>query len=299
MAKKLVEPTSLDELNVIEMARVIGNYREQNISYDKLKNWVIAAGNKMNISESELISDLPDNWFIDTWGYVARLYLLGLLNLPSNLSKLNIAIVDMVSKTKSLKSQTTTKISPMNIVKDQVEDFYDTIKSNLDNPNLNIINAVMAMDFSNVHIKQLINLLPDCKSKEELELHLEKNITKRNRKKKTKSKEDQCKLFKYMKTFDGIEGYEPENIVGSNCVVVYHTQKKTITFYIGKKLGVNRSMIIGFDEEQSGEYKLKNKEDLVCKGKVRINGVLQSYEKEVKSIPTGRVSDKMIIIGVY
>ncbi len=299
--KKLVEPENLNESNVLEFAKVIGEYRSQNIDTQLQKQWIVEAANKLQFKESEVILDIPDNWYIDTWGYVSRLYNIGLLKDLSNINKLNLAIQNMIDKVKMIEKETKPKQSPMELVKEQVAEFYNTIFPVLNNPDFDIVNATMTMQLSNTHIRQLINIMDDCIHKDKLVDYLDnaKDKDKKTRKKKTVSKEDKCKLFTCLDKYDGIDGYKGEDVIGASCVAVYHTQKKTITFYHGKKLNVHRSMIIDFDKDLSGEYKLKDKDHLNIKGKVRMMGIYNSfYQTEVKNEPTGRVSDKMIIIGV-
>lgn len=304
MAKnEIFDAQRLNEANPMEVARAIGEYRRQNISFTILKKWIAECGEKMNIDESKEVLDVPDGWLIDTWGYVARMYNLGLIQSPTNLERLNKAITDLIVKSKEVKAEQKSKPSPMEIVKQQVQDFCDTIKPIMDREQFDIVVAVQNAGLSNTHIRQVINKLDDSKHKEQLEEYVNKESSKPKRKpKKTKvkSKEEICKLFKCMDEFEGIKGYKPEDIIGAKCIVVYHTQKNTITFYFGEKLGVHRSMITGFDENESGEYKLKDGVHLNMKGKIQVNTIYtQNYKGEEHSLPTGRVSNKMILVGKY
>lgn len=299
--KKLVEPERLDENNALDVARRIGEYRRQEISSTILKQWIIDAGNKLNVYESEIIIDLPDSWLIDTWAYVGRMYTKGLVHKDSNVQKLRKAILDMVNKTKEIKEEQKNKPSPMKIVQDQVDEIYESLEPRLDDPNLDIVSVVQQLGISDTHITKLAKKIEKKEVKEQLEKYLEKNKPKsKSRKKKTKTPEEICKLFKCLEEYDGVKGYKAEDVLGGKCAVVYHTQKKTITFYFGDKLGIHRSIITDFNEEQSGEYKLENKEHLNIKGKVKIDGVYNTeYKDKKKKVPTGRVTNKMIIIGKY
>lgn len=299
--KKLVEPQRLDENNVLDVARRIGEYRSHNVAIDTQKIWVVDAGNKLGIDNSDAILNLPDGWLIDTWAYVGRMYSNGLVRREDNIKKLYKAIVDMVAKAHKLKEEQKSKPSPMKIVEDQVDQIYDSLESKFNDSDVDPIGLIQQLGVSNTHISKLVKKIENEDVRKQLEEYLENNKPKRKpRKRKVKDKSEICKDFKSLDKLGDIEGYTGEDVLGSNCAVVYHTQKKTITFYYGKKLGISRSMIVDFDEDQSGEYKLKNEEHLNIKGKVKIDGVFNTeYSKEEKSKPTGRVSNKMIIIGKY
>lgn len=299
--KKIKEPTTLDESNKLEVGHVIGFYRSQQISYDVLKTWAVEAGKKLNILNCELIKDLPDGWFIDTWGYVGRLYNNGLINSTSNINLLREALIKLVDKSVQLKNETKNKVSPMEIVKSQVDDFLESIESELSD-DFDIVGAIQKTTLTNTHIRQVANKINNQTLKGKLDDYLEENKKTRKKKSKVKSKEDICKLFKCLDEYEGIKGYKPEDIINSECVVVYHTKKNTITFYYGNpNLSVNRSSIINFDEDKSFEYKLADKDHLKIGGKIRVNNVFkQNYENEKKGKKaTGRVNDSMILIGKY
>lgn len=298
---KIVEPTELDEYNILNVIHWISSYRSQNINTTILKQWASEAAEKLDIPDANVITKIDDAWFIDTWGYVGRMFNLGLINKESNLELLITNLKNMVSKTIELKNEDKKRVAPMEIVQDEVESIFEQIEHLQFDPNFDIVKIIQDAGISNLHVKKLQNLLEDEKVVNDIEQYLAASKVKRKpRKLKVKSNDEIAKLFNCMDSFDGIEGHSGADIIGKKCAIVYHTQKKTLTFYIGESLSVARSMIIDFDVEKSGEYKLQQQSHINLKGKAKINGVYNEfYLNAEKATPTGRVTNKMIVVGLF
>lgn len=297
------EPTSLDPDNLnSSIVNVLSWYRENNINSTQLKEWMKEAADKMDMEDSESILKLSDNWITETWGYVARMYNNDVNLLNTHVYKLSEKLRFYIRKGQEEK---VVKPSPVDRVKEITEDIVNSL--DLDSPVFDIVDYVNRNVFTIGYVRQMIKKIDKEKYPDHiasLEGWLESNKKKRKpRKKKIKSDEDICKLFKYCTEHEGIKSILPTEILGKECVVVYHTQKKNITFYFGKKLTVSRSMIMGFDRKKSKQFEAKKEtlKELNRSGKITIDKVYKEVYADVKEfvVPTGRVTDKMVLVGGY
>ncbi|MDX9695405.1 MAG: hypothetical protein RBT49_06405 [Bacteroidales bacterium] len=300
------EPSINTECYNVSIVEALSWYRDQNIKSEILKSWLVEAGKKLDVSESYKISDLSDSWLVDTWAYVAKLYLNDCNLKEADIYNLVNKIKYYVRKVEQEKDKPKA-IAPVEKVKEAATEIVESLSDYLDNESFNIKDYIVKNVFGVSYVRQILKNLDKDKHQKhinDIEQWLEENKPKRKqRKKKIKSEEDICKLFKCCMEHEGLKGVNPIEILGKECVIVYHTQKKHITFYFGKKLSVHRSMIIGFDEKKSKQFDVKKQtlKELNNVGKITIDKIYNECYSNTKEfeIPTGRVTDKMIILGKY
>lgn len=299
------EPSIDTEFYNASIVEALSWYRQQNIETETLKKWLVEAGTKLDISNPEKINNLSESCLVDTWGYVARMFL-------NDCNLREIHICNLINKIKYYieKSETEEnkpRITPAQKVKEAATELVESLSDYLDNDNFDIKEYITKNVFGVSYVRQILKNLDKEKHTnhiKSIEEWLEDNKPKRKqRKKKIKSEEDICKLFKCCMEHEGLIGVQPTEILGKECVIIYHTQKKHITFYFGKKLNIHRSMIIGFDKKKSKQFEAKKQtlKELNNVGKITIDKIYNECYSGIKEfeVPTGRVTDKMVILGKY
>lgn len=310
MTKKatLQEPTTIDPNSInTSIMRILDWYREQNFSVDIQKNWLMEAALKLELSDAEAILRTPETYVIDSNAYVARMFCNDVNLMSHNIIFLTDKLNFYIAKGKSVISEVKERIAPIQKVKEAVEEISDSIIYNLDNnENFDIIEYITKNCLGVNYVKQLIKTLDEEKHKDtivSLNEWVESNKKERKpRKKKVKSDEDICKLFIACEEDSGLKSINPVKILGSSCVVCYHVDKKKLQVYVGKKLGVHRSMIVNFDPKKSFECDLIDKKhltELSLGGKLNVNKVINEYLEKDKGEVTGRVTKKILVITNY
>jgi len=302
------EPTNIDPDKInTSLIEILSWYRNQNYTVDIQKQWLVDAANRLEIDNADMIYKVPETYVIDTNAYVARMLCNDVNLLEHIINNLVTKIKYYIQKGKESTESKEPRIAPIEKVKETAAIMAETIIEYMEEDSFDIVDYVVRNCLGISYVKQLIKHLDSEKHKkgiEQLNNWIDSNKKERKpRKKKVKSDEDICKLFKCCVESEGLKSVNPVEILGSSCVVVYHTQKKNITFYFGKKLGIHRSMITDFDKKKSKQFEVKKEtlKDLNKSGKITIDKIYNESYSNVKEFenPTGRVTDKMIILGKY
>ena len=124
------------------------------------------------------------------------------------------------------------------------------------------------------------------------------------RKTRPKSPEKLVAKLRYLDRFDelGLVSTSPKDIIGATEVILYHVERRYVYRYVaplGSKLSVRRSMIEGYDPDQSFRKKIKPTSDVL---KRLMSGGIKSIAKTFEAIKTkpavvnGAVNNQMIIL---
>lgn len=288
------------------VSSILSWYRDHNISIDTQKQWIMDAANKLFLNDRELLSRTPDCWIIDSVAYVARMFCNEVNLTERNLEYLTAKIKELIEVGRVSQERLDNRVAPIDRVKENAQTHIDILNERIDSdPDFKVIDYINSCNLSITYVRQIFKSLLESadKQREDIEKWIEENKTDRKpRKKKIKSAEDICKLFVCCQEWNGFKSIHPEKIIGSNCVVTYHTQKKLISFHIGDNLNIHRSMIIGLDENKSKSYPCPDINYLtpyVNGGKITINKAKKEFDKVEGFEVTGRITDKMIILGRY
>lgn len=302
------EPMVIDAENYNPSVReILTWYRDHNITMDNQRLWIEEAANKLGLKERELIKRCPDSWIKDTVAFVSRMYTNELNLLEKNIEFLIHEIKVLIEKGRVSQERLENRVAPIERIKENVQSHIEVILERITSDfNFNIIDYVNSTSLSIAYVRQIVKSLQEDEGQNyeyinKLNEWIEENKTERKpRKKKEKSVEDILKLFNYCQEWESFKSFNPEKIIGSNGVVVYHTQKKKLQFYLGENLNVHRSMIIGFDETKSKEFHCTDKNVLtscVRGGKLNITKIMKDL-KDGEGV-TGRITDKIILLGRY
>jgi hypothetical protein len=288
------------------VSSILSWYRDHNITIDTQKQWIIDAANKLSLNDRELLNRTPDCWIIDSVAYVARMFCNEVNLTERNLDYLTAKIKELIEIGRVSQERLDNRVAPIEKVKEQAQTHIDIINERIDcDPDYSVVDYITTCNLSIGYVRQIFKSLLESasKQKEDVEKWIEENKTDRKpRKKKVKSAEDICKLFVCCPEWKGFKSIKPEKIIGSDCVITYHTQKKLLGIYKGDNLTVNRSMIVNFD---SGKSKTIPCDDInkltlfIGTGKLSINKALKEFDKVETSEVTGRITDKVLILGRY
>ena len=262
---------------------------------------------KLELDDADAILKTPEGCIIDSNAYVSRMFCNDVNLMNHNINFLIEKLRFYVAKGKSAISEVKERIAPIQKVKELVEEISDSIIYNIDNnENFDIVDYITKNCLGVTYVKQLIKNLDEEKHSDiiiSLNEWVESNKKERKpRKKKVKTNEEICKLFVCCEENDGLKSINPVKILGSSCVVCYHIDKKKLQLYVGKKLGVHRSMIVNFDPKKSFEYDLIDKKhltELSLGGKLNVNKVINEYIGKDKGEVTGRVTKKILVVTNY
>jgi len=288
------------------VSTILSWYRDHNINIDTQKQWIVDAAHKLSLNDRELLARTPDCWIIDSVAYVARMFCNEVNLTERNLEYLTFKIKELIEVGRTSQERLDNRIAPIDKVRENAQTHIDILNERIDcDPDFKVIDYINSCNLSIAYVRQIQKSLLDSaeKQRDDIEKWIEENKTERKpRKKKIKSVEDVCKLFVCCQEWNGFKSIPPEKIIGSNCVVTYHTQKKLISFHVGDNLNVHRSMIIGLDNNKSKSYPCNDINYLtpyINGGKITINKAKKDFDKVEALEVTGRITDKMIILGKY
>lgn len=294
------------ENDTSNVSKILGWYRDHNITTDIQKQWIIDAANKLQLKDREVLVKVPDCWIVDTTAFVSRMFCNELNLTERNLDYLTAKIKELIEIGRVSQERLDNRVPAIERLKENAQTHIEILNERIDcDPDYNVIDYIISCNLSIGYVRQIAKSLLETatKQKEDIEKWIEDNKSERKpRTKKVKTPEDICKKFICLQEWENIKTIKPEKVIDSECVVYYHTGKKRIGFLVGEKLNVHLSMIVGFDQTKSKEFHCSDKNLLLSgkfNGKMSVNKIRKELEKKEAFEVTGRIGEKTIILGRY
>lgn len=135
-------------------------------------------------------------------------------------------------------------------------------------------------------------------------LKIEKEIKRRVRKPRTKSKEQILKGIKYLEKDDGLNvaSIDPAKFLGKSILWTYNVKTRKLTKYMGDVLSLKGTTLQGFDAKKSYTKTIRKPEEFIPPLLTDGKAVVEKKFKAIKAkpyVPNGRINDQTLLIRTF
>jgi hypothetical protein len=131
-----------------------------------------------------------------------------------------------------------------------------------------------------------------------------RRVVRKPRRKKVKTSDQLVAKLKYLHHSEelNVSSIDPAKLVDNTVLWVYNTKYRKLTKYVGDKLSVKGTTIIGFNPEQSYTKRIRKPDIIVPEVCTLAKGGLDKVVRDLKtktSVPNGRINDQTLLLRTF